>query len=328
MENQIDPVLQKIAKTNHTILITGKTGTGKSHLAKKIHELSERRTKRFVAINLATLHENILESELFGHERGAYSGADQKRIGKLEFGNEGTVFLDEIGELSLRMQMKLLEALNSKTISPLGSNREMQLDVRIIAATNRSLEEMVINGTFREDLYYRLNSFQLELPPLENNKEWIEKLIKEFSQESALKQGKRITSIDEEFMKVCMHYKWPGNIRELKNAIEFSVAMNADDILRTSDLPPYIRKKLAAGADSHTNNSNNVKIFFESDFHQSREKFEKNYLEEMLKRNDGKINLTAKNTKLSKVTLIEKIRKYNIDVNQIKFSRYLEAQSV
>src|SRR3990167_1431203 len=158
------PQLAKIAASESTILITGPTGTGKSCLAEKIHLASPRRSGRFVAINLATLNENLIESELFGHERGAFSGANLRRLGKLESAAGGSVFLDEIGELSPAMQTRLLEMLNSKVISPVGSNRVVRLDVRIIAATNRELAGMVERGEFRADLFFRINTFQVELP--------------------------------------------------------------------------------------------------------------------------------------------------------------------
>jgi len=314
---------EKIAKTNNTILITGSTGTGKSYLAKKIHEQSPRQGKKFVAINLATLHENILESELFGHERGAFSGADHRRVGKLEYGNEGTIFLDEIGELTPRLQMKLLEALNNKMISPVGSNREIKLDVRIIAATNKSLESMIKTGEFREDLYYRINTFQIHLPSLAEEKYKIPELSVCFAKESAIAQGKHFSGFKDSFFRCIENYFWPGNIRELKNAIDFGIALSSDGWVSEADLPPYIKKKIHLDPMSEKKEAN---FYFQNDYHLSKALFEKTYLEEMLRRNEGKINLTARTTRLSKVTLIEKIRKYNIDVNLIKYSSYISAR--
>lgn len=318
--------IAKIAHTEHTILITGKTGTGKSHLARTIHDLSHRREKRFVVVNLATLHENILESELFGHERGAFSGADQKRIGKLEFANEGTVFLDEIGELSLRLQVKLLEALNSKTVCAVGSNREVKLNVRIIAATNQPLEKMVEAGSFREDLFYRINTFQIALPDIKEDKGKICELATKFSIESGKSQGRDFLGFQEGFLSALEAYDWPGNIRELKNALEFAVAMSADGFLAEENLPPYIRKRMLDGEKPTIQEF--PAYFFQDNYYESKAAFERKFLEEMLRRNEGKINQTARITQLSKVTLIEKIRKYNIDINRIKYTRYLESSMV
>ena len=310
----MEAILTKLAKSNNTILITGRTGTGKSHLAKEIHLSSNRKEKKFIAINLATLSENIIESELFGHERGAFSGADQKRIGKLEAGNEG--------ELSLRLQTKLLEALNSKTISPVGSNREIQLNIRIIAATNKCLEQMVKAKEFREDLYFRLNTFQIELPNLNEQKHRIANFIREIASKSAREQANRYETFTQEYLNAFQLYPWPGNIRELKNAIEFGLAVTDNGILDERCLPAYVKKHLQQGEVSPLQRS----AFSElpSSYYESKAQFEKIYLEEMLKRFEGKINLTARSTSLSKVTLIEKIKKYGIDVQRIKYSQYAE----
>jgi DNA-binding NtrC family response regulator len=313
---------ERIALSDNTVLITGRTGTGKSHLAKELHTLSKRRDKKFVVINLATLSENLIESELFGHERGAFSGADQKRIGKLESANGGTVFLDEIGELSLRLQTKLLEALNSKVISPVGSNREIHLDIRMIAATNKDLKLMVKKQEFREDLFFRLNAFQIHLPGLAGNRDKIATLAKQFAQEASIKQNKNFSLLSPELSEELSGYPWPGNIRELKNAMDFAVAMSSSEILTKELLPPYMKEKKLRTEEL----SPELKAGLPTSYREAKEYFERIYFQETLRRFEGKVNLTARKSGISKVTLIEKIRKYEIDLPKIKYQSHLQAK--
>jgi DNA-binding NtrC family response regulator len=308
--------IERLAATDNTLLITGRTGTGKTHLARRIHSMSPRRAGKFVAVNLATLSENLIESELFGHERGAFSGADCRRMGKLEAASGGTVFLDEIGELSPRLQTKLLEALNSFTISPVGSNREIPLNIRIITATNRNLSEMVAKGEFREDLFFRVNTFQIHLPGLAGDHERIERMAEQFAREAARSQNRPFSCLAECFRERLRSHSWPGNVRELKNAMEFAVAMSSDPVLRESALPPFVNQArhepLAERAPA-----------FPTDYREAKTLFERTYLEEILGRFEGRINLTAKRSGLSKVTLIDKIRRYEIDIPTIKYRAHL-----
>jgi two-component system response regulator HydG len=308
--------IQKLARTDNTLLITGRTGTGKSHLAREIHELSRRKSGKFVAINLATLSENIIESELFGHERGSFSGADCKRVGKLELANGGTVFLDEIGELPPRLQTKLLEALNSHTISPVGSNRELYLDVRIITATNKDLAAMVRENKFREDLFFRVNTFQIHLQDLAAEPWRVLPLAESFAQSSSRRQNRPYQGMDESFRSDVQSYSWPGNIRELKNAVDFAVALSPDGLLTSSCLPPLLKRGQAPG------HKENPGYHFPSDYREAKSAFERTYLTEVLSRFEGKINLTAKRSGLSKVTLIDKIRRYDIDIPTIKYKAH------
>lgn len=317
----MEPRLRKLAGTSHTVLITGRTGTGKSHLAREIHNASPRRAGRFVAINLATLSENLIESELFGHEKGAFSGADMKRTGKLESAGGGTAFLDEIGELPLRLQTKLLEALNSHTISPVGSNREIQLNIRVVAATNRDLRKMVATGEFREDLYFRLNTFQVELPSLGAEPDRVASLAARFAAESAEKQGKHYGGMSPSFLDELKRYHWPGNVRELKNAMEYSVAMNEGGSLLPEDLPSYLLQDDSSPPDSPS-------ILYPTDYREAKSSFEKSYLSEILKRFEGRINHTARESGLSKVTLIEKIRRYEIDIKRIKYGAHVAQETI
>lgn len=311
--------INRLAATDNTLLITGRTGTGKSHLAKQIHAMSPRRAGRFVAVNLATLSENLIESELFGHERGAFSGADTKRIGKLESAAGGTIFLDEIGELSLRLQTKLLEALNSFTISPVGSNREIPLNIRIITATNRDLSTMVKKGEFREDLFFRVNTFQIHLPDLAADPARISDLAAKFASEAAKAQNRPFEGVAAEAVETLKNYGWPGNVRELKNAMEFAVAMNGEGPISPESLPPLVR------TGSRTPLGDQA-VIFPTDYREAKSHFERTYLEEVLYRFDGKINITARRSGLSKVTLIDKIRRYEIDIPAIKYRAHLAAK--
>jgi DNA-binding NtrC family response regulator len=314
----MDSLTKKMAASPHTILITGRTGTGKSHLAKEIHEASPRRDGRFVTINLATLSENLIESELFGHEKGAFSGADVKRVGKLESANGGTAFLDEIGELPPRLQTKLLEALNGHVICPVGSNREVALNIRVVAATNRDLRKMVAAGTFREDLYFRVNTFQLELPDLAACPEKIPLLAAQFAFEAAERVGRSSPVLSAELLLALRRYPWPGNVRELKNCMEFAVAMSNEGRLEEECLPPYLKGEAAPASQPAETGG------YPSDYREAKSHFERSYLNAILKRYEGRINLTARETGLSKVTLIEKIRRYEIDVKRIKFGAYAQ----
>lgn len=312
-------MIEKMSRSNHTILLTGRTGTGKSHMARDIHNLSPRADRVYVAVNLATLNENLIESELFGHEKGAFSGADCKRIGKLEMANGGTVFLDEIGELTPRLQTKLLDALNHKAICAVGSNREIKLDVRIIAATNRDLEKMVSSGSFREDLFYRLNTFQVHLPDLIANPDRLICFAKDFVLQACAEQGLLEKKLSECFLAAVRLYTWPGNVRELKNAIDFAVAISSDLSINAAQLPPYIQQRISIAS---TNCVQKTDVEFPVEFSHAKEQFERSYLMAMLKYFDGRVNLTARKTKISKVTLIDKIRRYEINLEAIKYENY------
>lgn len=322
----MNSTIEKMALSDSTILLTGNTGTGKSHLAKEIHLKSARRERRFSAINLATLSENLIESELFGHERGAFSGAENKRIGKMEISNGGTVFLDEIGELSLRLQTKLLEVLNSKTLSPVGSNRDLTLNVRFIVATNRNLREMVEARLFREDLYFRINSFSVVLPSLVEDPARIYDLAHLFLVEARLQQNKPNLPATQSFLDQLLEYDWPGNIRELKNAMEFATAIAPENQIDSGCLPPYIRESIT----KKTQENPLVSILNSTtslDYQTAKNQFERNYLIQALKVYKGRINMTARSTGISKVTLIEKIKKYQINVEEIKYQNYQEGKT-
>lgn len=233
---QIYRLIKKSSENDATVLIRGESGTGKELVAQAIHENSPRARKPFVAVNCAALPENLLESELFGYEKGAFTGASRRRIGKFEQATGGSIFLDEIGDMSLATQAKLLRVLQNKEIYRLGGNDQIIVDVRIIAATHQNLEAMVAEGRFRNDLYYRLNVFPLSLPPLRERKEDIPALAHHFVQHSPAR------SIDRPALALLMEYDWPGNVRELQNAIERAAIVCRDQIIRVEDLPPAIRQ--------------------------------------------------------------------------------------
>ena len=232
----VKKMISLVASKDATVLITGPSGTGKELVVRAIHSISNRSEKRLVAINCAAFPESLLESELFGHEKGAFTGAEKAKQGRFELAEGGTLFLDEIGEMPLTMQVKLLRVLEEKKIERLGSIKDIPLDIRIIAATNRNLVKMVAEGTFREDLYYRLNVVSIEVPPLAERQGDVmllaERFIKKFSQKS----GKKVKGISADAAEVLINYSWPGNVRELENMIERAVILCQSDSLTKDDL--------------------------------------------------------------------------------------------
>jgi DNA-binding NtrC family response regulator len=235
MQEVLDNV--KIVGTSDiSVLILGESGTGKELIAQNIHLMSSRKQKPFVAVNCAALPANLIESELFGHEKGAFTGATDKRIGKFEQGHEGTVFLDEIGELPLELQVKLLRVLQEKEVELVGGSRTKKVDVRIIAATNRNLEEEIAAGKFRLDLYYRINIFPITLPPLRERKEDIVSLANHFVNVYARKENKVITGLADHVIQTMLNYDWPGNIRELENLMARSVLLASGPIVNSLKL--------------------------------------------------------------------------------------------
>ncbi len=246
-------VIKKVANTDTTVLITGESGTGKSMIAKAIHSLSPRRDKSFITINCAAIPESLLEAELFGYEKGAFTGAYTSKKGKFELANGGTIFLDEIGDMPLSLQAKILRVIQDKEIERLGSEKVIKVDVRIIAATNKDLEKLVKEGKFREDLYYRLNVVPIHVPPLRERKEDIPLLVEHFLEKFNKKYNKKV-KISPNAMAMLMEYDWPGNVRELENTIERLVIMN-DGVIKTTDLPAHIRasKRIKTDIESLSN---------------------------------------------------------------------------
>jgi formate hydrogenlyase transcriptional activator len=231
--------VEAVAPTNATILITGETGTGKEVIARAIHELSPRRSRNLVKVNCAAMPAGLLESELFGHERGAFTGAFNSHVGRFALADRGTLFLDEIGDMPLELQPKILRVLQEREFEPVGSTRTTKVDVRIVAATNRDLRQMVQDGEFREDLYYRLNIFPISLPPLRERKRDIPELVRHFAEQFATSMDKIIDTIPEETMRSILNYSWPGNIRELQNYVARGVILSQDGVFEPAQLETF-----------------------------------------------------------------------------------------
>ena len=229
-------IVRKVAQSNTTVLIRGETGTGKELIAGAIHHNSARASRNFVRVNCAALQENLLESELFGHEKGAFTGADRQRVGRFEQADAGSLFLDEVGDMSANTQAKILRVLQEHEFERLGGTRTLRCDVRIVAATNRNLAEMVAAGQFREDLYYRLNVVSIDMPPLRERKEDIPQLAQFFTRRFGAELNRKVQGIDPTAEKLLKRHNWPGNIRELENTIERAVLLAEGTLVRTDDL--------------------------------------------------------------------------------------------
>jgi len=318
-------MIDRLAFVNTSVFIRGENGTGKELVARAIHFNSPRKSKPFVAVNCGAIPEALMESDFFGHEKGAFTGASQRKIGKFQFASGGTLFLDEVADLPLSMQVKLLRVLQDQKITPVGSNREMNVDVRIIAATNRSLEDMMKSGSFRSDLYYRLNVMPLFLPPLRDRKEDLPMLTDHFIQKFNFKHHRKIVKISLEALEVLKKYSWPGNIRELENAVEHAFVVESRDELSVDSLPEALKdsvmdleegwsvpgfEKLPVPQISEL--SPRAELSLTLNYHQDKERFEKEFIIQALKSNDGKINQTCERAGIPKNTLLRKIRKYKI----------------
>lgn len=337
-------VISKLAKVNTPVLIRGESGTGKELVAKAIHYNSPRKDEKFVTINCGAISENLIESELFGHEKGAFTGADQRKIGKFQFAEGGTIFLDEIGDISAAMQVKLLRVLQEKTFMPVGSNREIKVDVRIIAASHKPFEEMIKDGSFREDLFYRLNVLPVYLPPLRDRKTDIPHLVNHYINYFNNVHNLRVKGAEPEALEVLSNYSWPGNIRELRNIIEHCFIMESSDYIHVNSLPAIVFKdqKKKEAKDQVAEDSvidmediqnsvldnaalaktdNDVHFSFGTklaeggklDFAVAKDLFEREFIIQALKINKGKINQTALNANIPKKTLLRKIEKYEIN---------------
>ena len=241
--NKVKELISKAAPSKANVLITGESGVGKELVAKSIHEQSPRKDKPFVIVHCAALSESLLESELFGYEKGAFTGADSQHKGRFEVADGGTIFLDEIGEINQATQIKLLRVIQEKAFERVGGTQSINVDVRIVAATNRNLEEEVHEGHFREDLFYRLNVVRIPMPPLRERKDDIPLLLHAFLREFNIENEKNITGFDNRAKSAILKYSWPGNIRELKNCVESAVVMCTGEEIKIEDLPASVREK-------------------------------------------------------------------------------------
>ncbi len=240
---KVSELIQQVAPTRATVLIEGESGTGKEVVAHTLHHLSGRPAAKMVIVHCAALSPQLLESELFGHEKGAFTGAAQRRIGRFEQADGGTLFLDEIGEIDAATQVKLLRVLSERTLERVGSNAPIKVDVRVIAATNKNLKELVAKGAFREDLYFRLNVVKVEMPPLSIRREDIVLLANSFLQEFAKENDRPVKPLSDEAMELLLNYNWPGNVRELRTAIEHGVVMCNDSVIQARHLPQFLYSK-------------------------------------------------------------------------------------
>ena len=295
---KIFELIKTVAPTNATVLITGETGTGKEVVARAIHHQSHRRNKPFIATSCAALPESLLESELFGHEKGSFTGAVERKKGKFEAGHKGTLFLDEIGEINANTQVHLLRALEDKRITRIGSNEEIAVDVRVITATNKDLKDMIMQGKFREDLFYRLKVVTINLPPLRERKEDVLPLAEHFLKKYSEENNKGLIDFSPEVIEFMLHYPWPGNVRELENMIEHGVILSKDSAISLAELPPDIVEPT-----------------------QTKEKtieaVTRNHILNVLEETNGNITKAANILGIRRMTLYNKLKKYDLTVNNM-----------
>jgi len=302
---EVFEIVRQVAPTPATVLIQGESGTGKELVAKAIHRLSLRSRMPLVAVHCAALAPALLESELFGHEKGAFTGAHERRAGRFEQANGGTLFLDEIGEIDASTQVKLLRVLGERTFERVGSSKTINVDVRLIAATNKHLAEQVRTGAFREDLYFRLRVVELWLPPLRERSGDVPLLALHFLREIAKEYGKRVNDFTADALAALVHYSWPANVRELRNAIEGAVALCRSDKIGLRDLPPNVRGESSGRVSS-------MKPRIEAD-HLTLQEAEKQLIVRALQENQGNRTLAAKKIGLSRRTLHRKLHAYHLE---------------
>jgi len=349
-------IIDRLSKVDTSVLIRGESGTGKELVAKAIHYNSHRKEGRFVAVNCSAIPESLIESELFGHEKGSFTGADQRKIGKFQYADGGTLFLDELGDISLATQVKLLRAIQERKITPVGSNREFTINVRILAATHRPLEQLIKEDKFREDLFYRLNVLPIFLPPLRERLEDLPYLAGHFIQKFNEQHRRNIQGISRAALGHLKNHNFPGNIRELENIIEHCFVMEETDTISENSLPehllttplkkPIVAKEGAKALEMNFEEQESLdlddhrvvtvipgnqpdievketiaqKIIVDddlSDFNMSKEKFEREFIWHALKKNKGRINATARNCNIPKKTLLRKIEKYQLNPREL-----------
>lgn len=301
---------KQVAEARTTVLITGESGTGKELIARAIHRMSPRKNKPFIAVHCAALNENLLESELFGHEKGAFTGASERQIGRFERANEGSLFLDEIGEISPATQVKLLRVLESRSLERVGGSQPIQVDVRLLAATNRDLKAMVEAGTFRDDLYYRLNVVNLKLPALRDHRKDVPALLNHYLIVAAEDNGKRLAGFTPEAVKVLTSYNWPGNIRELRNCVERMVVFARGSSLTLNDVPVEIRQ--AVGEQFQEKARKQQDELQLSDNPLDIKANEKNVIIQALAQCNNNRSKAAELLGISRRTLHRKLHEYNI----------------
>ncbi|TFG37809.1 MAG: sigma-54-dependent Fis family transcriptional regulator [Syntrophobacterales bacterium] len=302
---EIKEIIDIISPTNAWILIMGENGTGKELVSRSIHNKSRRANKPFIEVNCAAIPEELIESELFGHEKGAFTGATTKKRGKFDLANEGTIFLDEVGDMSLKAQAKILRILQEKKFERVGGTKIIKTDVRVIAASNKDLEFEMEEGRFRQDLYYRLNVIPLYVPPLRERKGDIPLLMDRFIKEFSLKEGIEEKTITKEALELLMNHDWPGNVRELKNIAERLCIMVEADTINADDMPPLV-------TENHKSREMNVSLSSRS-YRKAKIEFEKNYIARKLAEHNWNISKTAESIGIERSNLHKKIRGYGLE---------------
>jgi DNA-binding NtrC family response regulator len=301
--------IKKVASSDSTVIIYGESGTGKELVARAIHFNSDRKLKPLVTVNCGAIPEDLLESELFGHEKGAFTGAIRSRIGRFELAQEGSIFLDEIGDMSPSLQVKLLRVIQERQFERIGGMKTIDADVRIVAATHRDLEEAVKEGNFREDLFYRINVIPIHLPPLRERITDIPILISHFMRTFNTMKKKKVNGLSDEAMNCMMEYSWPGNVRELQNTMEMLVVMKEEGDIDVEDLPERIHRNVSGMSQVQTG----LEIPDDGlNLNQAVTQFEKSILLKALEKSGGVKNKAAKLLKLNRTTYVEKLKRYNI----------------
>jgi len=305
-------VIELVASSESTVLITGESGTGKEVLARMLHQAGPRAKKPMVSINCGAIPEELLESELFGHVKGAFTGAMRARPGRFEVANGGTIFLDEIGDMSPKLQVKLLRVLQERCFEPVGSHQSIEVDVRVIAATHRDLETEIEAGRFREDLFYRLNVVPVHLPPLRERGEDVLLIAEHFMQKFNEERGASITGIGDQAKQAMLHYSWPGNVRELQNLIERVATLKRSGLIEMADLPS---KMLGQVEQTNQNFQVDVEDAEKIDLKNLVDEFENHLIISALQRFDWNKNRAAMFLSMNRTTLVEKLKKKNLNAN-------------
>jgi len=298
--------INKIAGTDATVIIRGESGTGKELVARAIHYNSQRKNKELMEINCSSIPETLLESELFGHEKGSFTGAHKTIKGRFEIADGGTIFLDEIGDLSPAVQVKLLRFLQEKRFNRIGGNESISVDIRLITATNADLEKAIKEGRFREDLYYRLNVIPILMPALRDRREDIGPLIEHFINKFAGKNNKQVTGIEQDALGICMNFTWPGNVRELVNVIETAVVMCESSVIKAEDLPSYLKGGVSGASKKELADLDNL------NYKEQLEYAEKVIIQKALEESNGNKTHAAQRLGFSIRTMRNKVKKYNI----------------
>ena len=306
-------MIDKVAETDATVLVRGESGTGKELVAREVHERNSVRSQGpFVAVNCAALPAELIESELFGHEKGAFTGAAAKRQGKFEQANGGTLFLDEIGDMSANVQAKLLRALEERRIERLGGNESIPVDVRIVSATHRPLEQEIEKGNFRADLFYRLRVVTIDIPPLRERREDIPQLAENFTRAAAERYGLPLRQVAQSALRRLVDYDWPGNVRELKNTIERAAIMAEGEELRSQDLPDEILPQQKQITAHETSTDGGLAVPFTADFREDRREFERRYISRCLEHTQGNVTRAAEILGMHRQSLQHKLRQLGL----------------